>query len=116
MNDELRRQVLELYRDADRAVEAAGPVCVASGRCCRVKEYGPTSRQVKDCSDGFHFEPHVAELVFKDMVREAGVTVVFGQRLERVRKAGAHLEEVGCAGGGPGIVGVSERRPRWARG
>src|SRR5205807_1517420 len=42
MNDELRRQVLELYRDADRAVEAAGPVCVASGRCCRFKEYGHT--------------------------------------------------------------------------
>ncbi len=42
MSDELRRRVLELYREADAAVAAAGPVCVASGRCCRFKEYGHT--------------------------------------------------------------------------
>ena len=35
----VRRQVLELYREVDQAVAAAGPVCVASGRCCRFKEY-----------------------------------------------------------------------------
>ena len=40
--DSLRRQVLEVYQDVDRAVAAAGPVCVASGRCCRFKEYGHT--------------------------------------------------------------------------
>ena len=40
MSEELHRQVLELYREVDRAVAAAGPVCVASGRCCRFKEYG----------------------------------------------------------------------------
>src|SRR5262249_36217692 len=40
MSDELRRQVLELYQEVDREVAAAGPVCVASGRCCRFKEYG----------------------------------------------------------------------------
>jgi hypothetical protein len=40
MNEQLRREVLELYRDVDREVAAAGPVCVASGRCCRFKEYG----------------------------------------------------------------------------
>ncbi|HEV3257345.1 MAG TPA: hypothetical protein VG013_10730 [Gemmataceae bacterium] len=40
MSTELRRQVLELYQEVDRAVAAAGPVCVASGRCCRFKEYG----------------------------------------------------------------------------
>jgi Fe-S-cluster containining protein len=40
MNDELRRRVLEIYCEADREVAAAGPVCVASGRCCRFKEYG----------------------------------------------------------------------------
>ena len=40
MNDDVRRQVLELYREVDRDVRAAGPVCVASGRCCRFKEYG----------------------------------------------------------------------------
>src|SRR5262249_39871108 len=40
MSEELRRRVLELYEEADRAVAAPGPVCVASGRCCRFKEYG----------------------------------------------------------------------------
>jgi hypothetical protein len=40
MSEELRREVLELYREVDAAVARAGPVCVASGRCCRFKEYG----------------------------------------------------------------------------
>ncbi|MFO0964391.1 MAG: hypothetical protein U0793_02220 [Gemmataceae bacterium] len=38
----LRLEILTLYQDADREVAAAGPVCVASGRCCRFKEYGHT--------------------------------------------------------------------------
>src|SRR3954465_8130131 len=42
MTDDLRLQVLNLYREADADVKAAGPVCVASGRCCRFKEYGHT--------------------------------------------------------------------------
>jgi hypothetical protein len=42
MTEEIRRQVRELYREVDQAVQAAGPVCVASGRCCRFKEYGHT--------------------------------------------------------------------------
>ena len=37
---ELHRRVLEIYAEADREVAAAGPVCVASGRCCRFKEHG----------------------------------------------------------------------------
>ncbi len=37
---ELRRKVLELYAQVDAEVKAAGPVCVASGRCCRFKEWG----------------------------------------------------------------------------
>jgi hypothetical protein len=40
MSDQLRRQVLELYEEVDEEVKAAGPVCLASGRCCRFKEYG----------------------------------------------------------------------------
>lgn len=40
MSERIRLQVLELYREVDREVAAAGPVCVASGRCCRFKEYG----------------------------------------------------------------------------
>src|SRR5690242_19032928 len=42
MSESLRRQVLELYQEVDAAVAAAGPVCVASGKCCRFKEYGHT--------------------------------------------------------------------------
>jgi Fe-S-cluster containining protein len=42
MTEGLRRKVLELYAEVDAAVAAAGPVCVASGRCCRFKEYGHT--------------------------------------------------------------------------
>jgi hypothetical protein len=40
VSPELRRQVRHLYSEVDAAVAAAGPVCVASGRCCRFKEYG----------------------------------------------------------------------------
>jgi Fe-S-cluster containining protein len=42
MPAELRRQVLELYAEVEREVAAAGPVCVASGRCCRFAEWGHT--------------------------------------------------------------------------
>lgn len=38
--DDWRGEVLRLYEELDRDVAAAGPVCVASGRCCRFKEYG----------------------------------------------------------------------------
>ncbi|HYV36715.1 MAG TPA: hypothetical protein VE988_13495 [Gemmataceae bacterium] len=40
MDETIRRRVLEIYHEADAAVAAAGPVCIASGRCCRFKEYG----------------------------------------------------------------------------
>ncbi len=35
-----------------------------------IGKYGEDSQQVKDCSDGFHFEPSVAEKVFADMLDE----------------------------------------------
>jgi Fe-S-cluster containining protein len=38
----LRQAVLQLYREVDAEVAAAGPVCHASGRCCRFAEYGHT--------------------------------------------------------------------------
>lgn len=34
--------------------------------------YGPDSQQVTDCSDGYRFEPHVAERVLHDMIAECG--------------------------------------------
>jgi flavin-dependent dehydrogenase len=49
-----------------------------------VQKYGADSAQVKDCSGGFHFEPHVAEQVFKEMLQEAKVEVLFGQRLDKL--------------------------------
>lgn len=33
-----------------------------------IDTYGENSQQVKDCSDGFHFEPKVAQIVFNDMI------------------------------------------------
>ncbi len=35
-----------------------------------IKTYGEDSPQVKDCSDGFHFEPSVAEKVFNNMINK----------------------------------------------
>jgi Fe-S-cluster containining protein len=40
MSEPIHRKLLELYEEVDQKVAAAGPVCVASGRCCRFKEYG----------------------------------------------------------------------------
>jgi Fe-S-cluster containining protein len=42
MNEAVRQKVLSIYAEADAEVRAAGPVCVASGRCCRFAEYGHT--------------------------------------------------------------------------
>ena len=45
----------------------------------------------------FHFEPHVAEQIYREMVREAGVTVVFGERLELprgVEKVGTEIRSL----------------------
>ncbi|WP_234734944.1 FAD-dependent oxidoreductase [Tellurirhabdus bombi] len=42
-----------------------------------VKKYGADSQQVKDCSDGYHFEPSIAEQVFTEMLKEQpNVTVL----------------------------------------
>jgi hypothetical protein len=42
VNETIRTSVVALYREVDAEVGAAGPICVASGRCCRFKEYGHT--------------------------------------------------------------------------
>jgi hypothetical protein len=45
----------------------------------------------------WHFEPHVAEQIFRDMLREAGVEVVFGERLDLkngVKKDGARITAI----------------------
>jgi hypothetical protein len=51
-----------------------------------VRKYGAGSEQVKVSKDGFFFEPHVAEEVFLDWLREAGVECLTEQRLAAVEK------------------------------
>lgn len=42
-----------------------------------INQYGADSRQVKDCSDGYHFEPHVATAVFQELLKEhPGITLL----------------------------------------
>jgi hypothetical protein len=64
-----------------------------------VKKYGPKSEQVRDCAGGFRFEPHVAELIFHDMLREARVAVHFGRRLDKVWREGTRIASITTAGG-----------------
>jgi hypothetical protein len=48
------------------------------------------------------FEPHVAERILADMLREAGVTVVFGERLNRqsgVTKTGPRISSIAMESG-----------------
>jgi len=50
----------------------------------------------------FTFEPHVAEGIYNDMVREAGVKVVFGERLDLqkgVEKTGAAIRSIAMESG-----------------
>ena len=45
------------------------------------------------------FEPHVAEEVFNELAREAGVSVYFGQRLARTKMEGRKITEIGTETG-----------------
>lgn len=38
----LLQQVRQIYERAGADIAQAGPVCIASGKCCRFKEYGHT--------------------------------------------------------------------------
>jgi hypothetical protein len=64
-----------------------------------VTKYGKGSPQVKDCADGFRFEPHVATLVFREMLAEAKVAPLFEQRLEKVTKKGAGVVSISTSRG-----------------
>ena len=66
-----------------------------------LKKYGPKSEQLKDCAGGFRFEPHVAELVFKEMLQEAKVAVLYERRLATPRfpeKGPLHITEIVTVG------------------
>lgn len=45
-----------------------------------VDKYGPDSEQVKKCSDGYHFEPSVAEKIFEQMLAEVPAVKVLRRR------------------------------------
>ncbi len=45
------------------------------------EKYGPESSQLKETRGGLFFEPHVADLVFSQMLEEAGVLVLRKQQL-----------------------------------
>ncbi len=49
-----------------------------------VEQYGEGSPQVRDCSDGYRFEPHVAEQVFAEMLAEhrARITVLCNRQFD----------------------------------
>jgi len=64
-----------------------------------VRAYGADSRQVKDCSDGYHFEPSVAERTFAEMLAgQPKVKVLrmrqFDAKPENVRLDGGSLREI----------------------
>ena len=59
-----------------------------------IKQYGADSKQVKDCSDGFHFEPHVAETTFRRMLDEARVRVVLDRPLKSIKNEGTRIQSI----------------------
>src|SRR5260370_31193390 len=60
-------------------------------RAYYLKEYGKGSEQVKDCADGFRFEPHVAELVFKAWLAEAPIPTHFQAPLASLVRHGNRI-------------------------
>lgn len=50
-----------------------------------VEKYGPDSQQVRQCSSGYYFEPHVAEKIFNRMVKaEKNITLKYHYRPDGV--------------------------------
>ncbi len=62
--------------------------------------YGPASQQVSDCSDGYRFEPHVAERVLRNMIIDCGDKLEvrtlrqFDHEPRNVSKEGAVLRQI----------------------
>ena len=64
-----------------------------------VDKYGPTSPQVKACSDGYFFEPHVAEQIWLSWLAEAGIKCAREQVISAVEKQDAHLTSIRTTSG-----------------
>jgi len=66
------------------------------------KIWGVDGPRMEEIKAQFIFEPHAAETVFNDMAREAGVQVVYGERLDLktgVRKDGARIVRIAMESG-----------------
>jgi len=63
-----------------------------------INHYGPAANQVKDCSDGYHFEPHVAEAVFEAMVASEPNLIVLRNRQFDALPANVKIERVRLMG------------------
>ena len=58
-----------------------------------LKTYGKDSEQLKSCSEGYHFEPHVAEMIFEQMLAEYPSIKVLRERQFDAQKFNVILEE-----------------------
>ncbi len=47
-----------------------------------ISRYGEGSKNVQLCREGYYYEPSVAEMVFNEMLNEAGVTLFLGYQIE----------------------------------
>ncbi|GAF87983.1 unnamed protein product, partial [marine sediment metagenome] len=57
-----------------------------------VDRYGKDSENVKLCRDGYYYEPHVAERVFRDILTEQPrIRLFLGNRLQEVMRTGNRL-------------------------
>lgn len=65
-----------------------------------IDKYGNSSQQVKDCSDGYHFEPSVAEQTFHSMINTQGdrITVLYNRQFDsepqNIKRSGKVIEAV----------------------
>ncbi len=64
-----------------------------------IRQYGAGSPQVRDCDSGYHFEPHVADAVFRAMLSEAEVKVITEARLDKVQKNGRRITSISTRDG-----------------
>lgn len=72
---------------------------VQAVRAYYVEKYGPDSPQVKDCSSGYHFEPHVAEQIFERLIAaEKNIAVLTQRQFDaepgKVAKEGNRLTKI----------------------
>lgn len=87
---EFYRRVRDYYADASRWTYETH------------EEYAQREKEYCRPDAQFGFEPHVAEEIFKQMLAEARVTVILGQRLDRkggVKKDGARIVSIATEGG-----------------